>query len=54
MNYMKTSCKEFTDVKEEDIFAEPLLYTSFVSACEGHEANYLPIKGMDHLKGVLE
>ena len=54
MNYMKASCKEFTDHKEEDIFADPLLYTSFVAACEGHEANYLPIKGMDHLKGVLE
>jgi dynein heavy chain len=54
MNYMKTSCKEFTDVKEDDVFEEPLLYTSFVAACEGHEANYLPIKGMEHLKGVLE
>lgn len=54
MNFMRTAIKEFTDVKEEAIFEEPLLYTSYVSACEGHEAAYLPIKGMDHLKGVLE
>jgi hypothetical protein len=30
------------------------MYTSFVAVCEGHETAYLPIKGMDHLKGVLE
>jgi len=50
MNYMKTAIKEFGDLKEEAIFEEPLLYTSYVSACEGHEAAYLPIKGIDHLK----
>jgi dynein heavy chain, axonemal len=54
MNFMRNAIKEFNDVKEEHIFEEPLLYTSYVSACEGHEAAYLPIKGMDHLKGVLE
>jgi hypothetical protein len=31
-----------------------LIYTSFVAACEGHEATYLHIKGMDHLKEILE
>jgi len=51
---MKTGCKEFGDIKEEAIFEEPLLYTSYVAVCEGHESNYLPIKGMEHLKGVLE
>jgi len=25
-----------------------------VSACEGHDSVYLPIKGMDHLKQILE
>jgi len=54
MNFMKTSAKEFTDIKEEAIFEEPLLYTSYVAACSGHEAAYLPIQGMEHLKGVLE
>jgi dynein heavy chain len=54
MNQMRTAVKEFTDMKEEAIFEEPLLYTSYVSACEGHEPAYLPIKGMDHLKGILE
>jgi len=54
MTYMTNATKEFTDVKVDDIFEEPLLYTSFVAACEGHEAAYLPIKGMEHLKGVLE
>lgn len=51
---MRTAIKEFPDFKEDDIFAEPLLYTSYVSACEGHEAAYLPIKSMDSLKGILE
>jgi len=54
MTYMKTAIKEFGDMKEEAIFEEPLLFTSYVTACEGHEAAYLPIKGMEHLKEVLE
>lgn len=54
MNYMRTAIKEFGDMKEEAIFEEPLLYTSYVTACEGHEAAYLPITGMAHLKEVLE
>lgn len=54
MNYMRAAIKEFGDLKEEAIFEEPLLYTSYVAACEGHEAAYLPIKGMEHLKEVLE
>ena len=54
MNYMNAACKEFTEMKPETIFEEPLLYTSYVAVCEGHESAYLPTKGMDHLKGVLE
>lgn len=54
MTYMRTAIKEFGDIKEEAIFEEPLLYTSYVTACEGHEAAYLPIKGMENLKEVLE
>jgi dynein heavy chain len=53
MSFMKTAFREF-DAKEELLLEEPLLYTSFVSACEGHEKAYMPIKDMAHLKGVLE
>ena len=52
--FMMNGCKEFTDMKPDDVFEEPLLYTSFVAACEGHESSLLPIKGIEHLKGVLE
>jgi dynein heavy chain len=54
MTYMTNGIKAFGDTKPDDIFEEPLVYTSFVASCEGHEASYLPIKGMDHLKGILE
>jgi dynein heavy chain len=54
MNFMRTGCKEFGDIKEDDILAEPLIYTSFVAQCEGHDATYMEIKGLDHLKEVLE
>jgi dynein heavy chain len=54
MGFMRLATKEFGDVQEAAIFEEPLLYTSYVSACEGHEAAYLPIQGMEHLKEVLE
>jgi dynein heavy chain len=33
MDCMKNALKELGDFKEEDVFAEPLLYTSYVSAC---------------------
>ena len=55
MVYMNNALKEFGELgKPEAVFEEPLLYTSYVAACEGHEAAYLPIKGMDHLKQILE
>jgi dynein heavy chain len=54
MNFMRNGFKEFGEFKEEAIMEQPLIYTSFVSACEGHEKAYMPIKGMEHLKGVLE
>ena len=53
MSYLKNGMKEF-DFKEEQVLELPLLYTSFVSACEGHETAYMPIRDMSHLKGVLE
>lgn len=33
MNYMKAALKELGDFKEEDVFNEPLLFTSYVTAC---------------------
>lgn len=53
MGFLKTSLKEF-DFKEEQILEQPILYTSFVSAAEGHEKAYMPIRDIHHLKGVLE
>jgi hypothetical protein len=55
MGFMKNAIKEFGEnANEEAIFAEPLLYTSYVAACKGHEAALLPVKAMDDLKQVLE
>lgn len=51
---MTNATKEFGDMKADDIFEEPIIYTSFVAACEGHASTHLPIKSMEHLKGVLE
>lgn len=53
MGFVKNSLREF-DFKEDAILELPLLYTSFVSASEGHEKAYLPIRDMQHLKNVLE
>lgn len=54
MNFMRAGIKEFQDMKEEAIFEEPLLYTSYVAMCNGHEATYLPVPEMPQLKNVLE
>jgi dynein heavy chain len=54
MNFMRAGLKEFPDFKEEAVFEEPLIYTSFVAMCQGHEATYLPVAEMSALKGVLE
>ena len=51
---MQLGIKEFTEFKSDDILEAPLLYTSYVSVCEGHEPLYKPIAGMDVLKGILE
>ena len=57
--YMTAALKHFGDLGKPDVVFQinaetPLVFTSYVSACEGHEPSYLPIKGMDHLKQVLE
>lgn len=54
MNFLKAGMKEFSDYKEEILLEQPLIYTSFVAAAEGHEKSYLSIRDLAHLKGVLE
>lgn len=46
MNFMRNAIKEFGDFKEEQIFEEPLLYTSYVAMSQGHEPTYLPVAEM--------
>jgi dynein heavy chain len=54
MGFMKNALREFGDAKEEAVFEEPLIYTSYVTVAMGNEPAYLPIQGMDHLKDILE
>lgn len=54
MNYMKMGLKELVEFKEEAVFAEPLIYTSFITACKGHEPSYKPVEEIDELRDVLE
>ena len=50
MNFMRNGLKELVEFKEEQIFEEPLIYTSFIAMCKGHEPSYKPIEEMDELK----
>lgn len=43
MSFLRNGMKEF-EFKEEVILEQPLIYTSFVSAAEGHDKSYLPIR----------
>ena len=54
MNYMRNGLKELVDFKEETVFAQPLIYTSFIAMCKGHEGSYKPIEEMSELSEVLE
>ena len=53
MGFLKGALREF-DFKEDAILENPIIYTSFVAAAEGHEKAYLPIRDIAHLKNVLE
>jgi len=53
MKFVNEAGKKF-DIKEEQLYEEPLIYTSFVSACQGHEKSYRPIEDIEVLKKVLE
>ena len=54
MTYMNNGLKVIGDQKAEAIFEEPLIFTSFVTSCKGHEPTLIAIEGMDDLKRVLE
>jgi dynein heavy chain len=54
MNFMRNGLKELVEFKEEAMFAEPLIYTSFVDICKGHEPAYKPVEDMDVLRELLE
>lgn len=50
LNYIRNGLKELVDYKEEVVLAEPLIYTSFIAMCKGHEPSYKPVEEMDDLK----
>jgi len=50
----KVSGKHFNNVPKDDLFAEPLIWTSFVSQAGGNDRQYLPVKDMPTLKKVIE
>ena len=55
MNFMKLGIKEL-EFPEAQVMGgdEPLIYTSFVTVCKGHEAAYKQVESYDALKEVLE
>ena len=55
MGFMRNAMKEL-DAPEAAIMGgdQPLIFTSFVSVCKGHEAAYKQVESMDDLNQVLE
>eukprot|EP00744_Colponema_vietnamica_P000937 GILI01001621.1.p1 GENE.GILI01001621.1~~GILI01001621.1.p1 ORF type:complete len:2798 (-),score=990.63 GILI01001621.1:124-7776(-) len=51
---IRSASKKHFDEEQEELFAEPLIFTSFVSAHGGNDKAYLPIKDTPQLKKVLE
>jgi len=54
MSYIKNGIKKFSDLKEDDVLAQPNIYTSFVTACKGHDKALMPVADYADLKAVLE
>lgn len=50
MNFMRNGMKELNEFKEEVVFEEPLIYTSFITMCKGHDPSYKPVEDMDELR----
>lgn len=42
------------DDEQEEVFAVPLLFTSFITLAGGNEKSYLPVKDNQQIKSVLE
>ena len=53
MKFVNEAGKKF-DIKEDQLYQEPIIYTSFISACQGHEKAYLGCEDLEVLKKVLE
>jgi len=54
MGYISTALAAF-QIKPDDVHAEPLIFTSFVSICRGfNEPTLMPVNNMDELRNVLE
>lgn len=50
----RVCAKHLGNIPKEDMFADPLLMTSFVSEAGGNERQYLPAKDMPSLRKVME
>jgi dynein heavy chain len=50
----KASGKHFQGISKEELFAEPLVFTSFTSQAGGNDKVYLPIKDMAGLKKIVD
>ena len=50
----KVTGKEFQGVQKDELFAEPLLFTSFVSVAGGNDKKYMAVKDAPQIKQVLE
>jgi dynein heavy chain len=50
----KVSGKAFQGMSKDELFAQPLIFTSFVSQAGGNERQYLPVKDGASLKKVLD
>jgi dynein heavy chain len=52
--FEKVSSKHFVGVPKDELFAQPLMMTSFVSQAGGNERQYLLVKDAPSLKKVVE
>lgn len=52
MNFINNAIRaDFVGItfKADEIHAEPLVFTSFISACRGHDPTYMQIVSMEDL-----
>merc|ERR1719506_1933635 len=52
--FEKAVSKNFMGTSKEELFAQPLIMTSFVSLAQGNQQHYLAVKDFASLKKVLE